>query len=125
LKYVIAELTFYGGWSFLVGMLIVLPIFWRITTKYFNNKLGFKYIYNPLGNDKLLIGMCSIQYATLIVFRRGAKKSIDRAIFKDIDFREKARKKDKLLAFTFVVLTYGGLLMVIIAVILNFIKNHI
>ena len=107
-----------GGYAFLFGGLILWPLMWPITGRYFDNHVGLKKINNYYADSSFILPRGFIrtcQYATLIVFHRGAKKSIDRDIFGDMDFREKARAIDKILAFSFVVIFYGGLLLAGIA----------
>lgn len=113
----------FGGLILLIGF-VILPINWWITTRYYDNKLGFKKIYNPL-RSKWFPFMVTMQYASLIVFKRGAKKSLDRFIFKEINFRKKARIIDKILAFEFVILVYGGILICLVSVFLSYIFKYI
>jgi hypothetical protein len=114
-----------GGIMFLFSGFILIPILSFVTTRYFNNKLGFKKFNNPLGKDWLMPGFAGGQYATLIVFRRGAKRSYDRYVFGEIDFRKKARLIDKLLYFAFVILGYGGMLLMVIDIIYMLITEYL
>jgi hypothetical protein len=106
-------LHFIGGIAvclFLFGAFVLWPLMWPITGRYFDNRVGLKkkaniYAETSIGPKGFIR---TIEYALLIVFRRGAKKSIDRAIFGEMDFREKARTIDKILAFSFVIITYSG-----------------
>ena len=103
----------YVMWVAVFGFLVTFPllsIIWLITGRYYDNQLGFKKVYNPFAQGNVLPGflMRAMQYGTLIVFRRGAKKSYDRLVFGDTDFRELARPIDKFLSFSFVIIGMGG-----------------
>jgi hypothetical protein len=104
---------------FIIGMFILWPLFWLITGRYFDNKLGFKQIYNPIAKGNILPGflMRALQYCTLIVLRRGAKKSYDRMVFGETDFRAIARKSDVIASFIFGFFFFGGLFILVIATI--------
>ena len=102
-------IVIFGGYGFLIGIPLLF-VFWLVTGRYYDNQLGFKKVYNPFAQGNVLPGflMRSGQYATMIFFRRGAKKSYDRLVFGDTDFRELARPIDKFLSFSFVIIGMGG-----------------
>ena len=66
----------------------------------------FKNTYNPFINNNWMYPLKTIsrgwQYSILVVFHKGMKKSYDRMIFGDFDFREHARLIDKFVSFAFV-----------------------
>lgn len=65
----------YGSWLFAVG-LIFLPINWLITNKYLDKKSNIKRIYNPLSHIYLLFA-ATMQYALLVVFKKGGKSLVN------------------------------------------------
>lgn len=98
-----------GGCMFFVG-LAIFPLVRFFTGRYFDNVIGLKQTSNPVADSHLLKSFFRAgQYATLIVCRKGMKKSYDRRIFGDLDFREHARLLDKILSFSFCSLEYIGL----------------
>ena len=116
-----------GVVCFLIGGFILWPLFWLISGRYFDNTLGFKKVYNPFAKGNILPGflMRSGQYATMIVFHRGAKHSYDRMVFGEVDFRKQARPIDVITAFTFVVTFYGGISIIAIAAIIHYVRLFI
>ena len=110
-------LLYVGGTMFFIAGFILIPVLSLVTTRYFNNKLGFKKFNNPLGKDRLMPGFAGVQYATLIVFRKGARRSYDRYVFGEIDFRKKARMIDKIISFSFVIFGYGGAFFAVLSAI--------
>jgi hypothetical protein len=111
-------LAYIGGVPFLFGAFVLWPLLWPITGRYFDNHVGLKKKANIYAETSVIApkGLTRAgEYALLIVFRRGAKKSIYRTIFGDMNFREKARTIDKILAFSFVITACGGLAIIAIA----------
>lgn len=108
-------LAYYGSLSAVIGALL-LPVNWLVTTKYFNKKPKIKKIYNPFSHIYLIFA-ATMQYALLITFKGGAKKSIYKKIYSNINFRDESRPIDKLLSYTFVVLFIGGMILMCIALI--------
>jgi hypothetical protein len=105
-------LAYIGGVPFLFGAFVILPLMWPITGRYFDNHVGLKKSANLYAETSVLTPKAltrTLEYALLIVFRRGTKRSaFSRAMFGDMDFREKARTIDKVLAFSFVIIFYSG-----------------
>ena len=116
-----------GGMLFFTGSIVLWPLFWLISGRYFDNTLGFKKVYNPFAKGNILPGflMRSGQYATMIVFHRGAKHSYDRMVFGEVDFRKQARPIDVITAFAFVLCTYGGVFIIATAAIIYYIRLFI
>lgn len=103
-----------GGCMFIVGS-IMAPFVWFVTTRYFDNLIGLKNVFNPIADAWFPKWVFRTdQYVTLVVFRRGMKKSYDRRVFGDFDFRAHARTIDKVLSFVSFVFGYGGLALILI-----------
>jgi hypothetical protein len=107
----------YGGFSFLFGFGVLLPITWLITGRYFDNILGFKdKFYNPVAKGNIYPGFLfrAAQYSLIIVFKKSTKKSYNQLVFGEINFRENARKIDIFMSFLLFFIGYcgfGGLLV--------------
>ena len=108
-----------GGVPFLFGAFVIWPLMWPITGRYFDNHVGLKKRANLYAETSPLTpkGLTrTSEYAILIVFRRGTKRSaFSHAMFGDMDLRSKARTIDKILAFSFVITACGGLAIIAIA----------
>jgi hypothetical protein len=101
----------YGGFSFLFGFVILLPITWIITGRYFDNVLGFKdKFYNPVAKGNIFPGFLlrAAQYSILIVLKKSPKKSYDHLVFGETNFRNLARKLDVYMSFILFFFFYGG-----------------
>lgn len=94
----------------------MLIIEWVITVRHFDNIIGLRKINNPVADSHFMKFLFRAgQYATLIVFCKGMKKSYDHRIFGEFDFRAHARTVDKVLSFGFCILSYGGLGIALLA----------
>ncbi len=99
-------MLFFGyisAYSMLIAIIMMIPVGF-IVGRHFDK--WFKDTYNPLFEHNWLYPIKSIgrgmQYANLVVFKKGMKKSYDRMIFGDFDFRAHARIVDKIFSFLFV-----------------------
>jgi hypothetical protein len=101
----------FGGSFFLFGFIVIVPVTWSVTVRYYDNVLGFKdKFYNPFGQKNILpVGMMrALQYAPLIVLKKSPKKSYDSLVFGEANFREKSRRIDVFLGYLVFVMVYGG-----------------
>jgi hypothetical protein len=108
-----------GGWMFIVGGVIFLPIVRMITVPYYDNKLNLKNVYNPISEVYTFTKSFykATFYGCLVVLHKGMKKSIERSVYGDMDFNEKARLIDKIICYPFFVLFCGGAAIILISAI--------
>lgn len=110
-------ISYIGSYIFAIGCL-ALPFVWFSTGRYFDNVIGLKKINNPVADAHIILKSFfrAGQYATLVVFRKGTKKSYDRRIFGEFDFRVHARTIDKIFSFLFCIGFYTGMIVMLIGI---------
>lgn len=101
-----------GAYLTLIGLLM-LPVVRVVIGRHYDKK--FKGRYNPIGKGGLFPGfMRAGQYSVLVIFGKGMRKSYDRMVFGDYDFRKDARLIDKIVAYlTWIPFASGCVLCVI------------
>ena len=105
-------MLFFGyisAYSMLFAIIMIIPT-GIIVGRHFDK--WFKKTYNPFISTNWMYPCKTIgrgmQYAILVIFRKGMKKSYDRMIFGDFDFRAHARLIDEIFSFMLIVPFFIG-----------------
>jgi len=110
------------GGLFVIISIPLTHIAYFVTGRYFDNTLGFKNAPDLVAELLPFSFLCrTIHYCLLIVIHRSAKKSYDRKVYGDTDFRKLARTRDKIMAFPLVILGFGGFAILWVGAIIHFI----
>lgn len=107
------------GAVFWVAGFVQMPLVWIVIGLYYDKK--FKSSFNPLQKGNLLPKglMRAGQYSILVLFGKGMRKSYDRMVFGDYDFRKDARLIDKIVAYMFWCSFASGIILAVISMILK------
>jgi hypothetical protein len=114
-----------GGPACILGFLFFMPFAWFFTTRYFDDKLKFERIKDPL-EEAFFFAKYTFRplvYAGLIVLHRAPKKSMLRRFYGDLDFYNAARPIDKIISFPFIIITFSGFGIGIIGTIVYFVAK--
>ena len=102
-----------GAYLTIAGLLMFIVVWFTIGPHYDKK---FKNTFNPLqkGNLAPKSFMRAGQYSILVIFGKGMRKSYDRMVFGNYDFKKDARLIDKIVAYlTWIPFASGCVLCVI------------